>query len=169
MLNTCIGIFLARACDVTFGTIKTVYMVKGKTFITAAIAFIEVFIWFMVAREALNTEINSLWIPISYALGYSTGTMIGTFISNRFVKGLVCVQVITKSENSHITEALREKGYGVSIVELKNDYDSVKKEMLFIEIQKKSLKKVKTMIEKMDPTAFIIVNETKVVHNGQIK
>ena len=169
MLLTCIGIFFARAIDVTFGTLKTIYMVKGKSIKTAVIAFVEVFIWFMVAREALNTNIDSLWIPISYALGYSTGTLVGTFISNRFVSGLVCVQVITKSENSNLINVLREKGYGISVVELKNDYDKVKKEMLFIEIQKKSLKELKALVEKIDPSAFIIVNETKIVHNGQIK
>ena len=169
MLITCIGIFFARAIDVTFGTLKTIYMVKGKALKTAIIAFVEVFIWFVVAREALNTEINSLWIPISYALGYSTGTLVGTFISNHFVSGLVCVQVITKKDNSKLIETLREKGYGISIMELKNDYDKVKREMLLIEIQKKSLKELKNIIELNDPSAFIIVNDSKVVHNGQVK
>lgn len=169
MLIACIGIFFARAIDVTFGTLKTIYMVKGKSIKTAIIAFVEVFIWFMVAREALNTEFNSLWIPISYALGYSTGTLVGTFISNKFVSGLICVQVITKSNNTKLVELLREKGYGISIVALKSDYDKVKKEMYLIEIQKKSLKELKTLIERVDPGAFIIVNETKVVHNGHVK
>jgi len=169
MFNVCLGIFFARACDVSLGTVKTVYSVKGKTLIAAAIAFVEVFIWFMVAREALNTTIDSLWIPICYSGGYATGTMIGTFISSKFINGLVCVQVITKKNNKELIDELREKGYGVSVVELKNDYDAVKREMLFIEIQKKSLKELKRIVEEIDNTAFIIVNETKVVHNGKIK
>ena len=169
MFETCLGIFFARACDVSLGTLRTVYTVKGKTKIAAAIAFIEVFIWYMVAREALNTTVDSLWIPISYAGGYATGTMIGTFISNKFVSGLVSVQVITTKNNQALIDAIREAGYGVSIVALKNDYDAVKKEMLLIEINKKSIKHLTEIIKKHDASAFTVINETKVVQNGLIK
>ena len=55
------------------------------------------------------------------------------------------------------------------IVALKNDYDAVKKEMLLIEINKKSLKNLTTLIKKVDASAFLMINETKVVHNGIIK
>ena len=169
LFQTCIGIFMARACDVSLGTLRTVYTVKGKTMIAATIAFVEVFIWFMVAREALNTPLESIWIPICYSAGYATGTMIGTFISNKFVNGLICVQVITQKNNHRLIDAIREKGYGVSVVALKNDYDAVKKEMLFIEINKKSLKSLTELIKENDASAFVMINETKIVQNGLIK
>lgn len=169
LFQTCLGIFMARACDVSLGTLRTVYTVKGKTKVAAAIAFIEVFIWYMVAREALNTPFDSWWIPISYSAGYAAGTMIGTFISNNFVNGLICVQVITQKNNNILIDAIRERGYGISVVALKNDYDSVKKEMLFIEINKKSLKDLTNLIKEKDASAFIMVNETKIVQNGLIK
>ncbi|MBQ6841504.1 MAG: DUF2179 domain-containing protein [Bacilli bacterium] len=169
LLSTCLGIFFARACDVSLGTLRTVYSVKGKPSIAATIAFIEVFIWYMVAREALNTSIDSIWIPLSYSGGYATGTLFGTLISNKFVNGLICVQVITQKNNQELIDAIREKGYGVSIVALKNDYDAVKKEMLLIEINKRSLKELTGLIKKEDASAFIMVNETKIVQNGIIK
>ena len=169
MFQTCLVIFLARMCDVSLGTLRTVYSVKGKQFIAAAIAFVEVFIWFMVAREALNTTVDSILIPLCYSSGYATGTLIGTVISNKYVSGLICVQVITQKNNYELIEAIRERGYGVSVVALKNDYDDVKKEMLFIEINKKSLKELTLLIKKLDSSAFMMVNETKIVQNGLIK
>ncbi|MBE6148060.1 MAG: DUF2179 domain-containing protein [Firmicutes bacterium] len=169
MLETCIGIFLARACDVSLGTLRTVYSVKGKPVIAAIIAFVEVFIWYMVAREALNTAVDSLWIPFSYAGGYATGTMLGTFISNKYVKGLACVQVITQKNNQMLIDAIRERGYGISVVALKNDYDAVKKEMLLIEVNKKSIKDLTELVKSHDASAFVMVNETKIVQNGLIK
>ena len=169
MLITCLGIFFARAIDVSLGTIKTVYSVKGKTFVAAIIAFFEVFIWFMVAKEALNTGINSILIPISYSLGYATGTLVGTFIANTFIKGLICVQIITKKDNANLIDKIREKGYGCSIVPLKNDYDEIKKEMLFIEINKKSLKDLIAIVKSEDSSAFLMINETKIVQNGLVK
>ena len=74
MLYICIKIFLARIVDVSLGTIRTVLVVKGKNITPAIVAFFEVLIWFYAAREALNTNIDSIFIPIFYAGGYAAGT-----------------------------------------------------------------------------------------------
>ena len=169
MLKLCIGIFFARLIDVSLGTIRTILSVKGKTIIATIIAFFEVLIWFLVAREALNTDIDSLWIPLSYSLGFATGTLIGIVISKHFIDGLMCVQVITKKNNDVLINTIRQNGYGLSIVSLNNDYDEIRKEMLIIELNKKSLKKLVSIIKKTEPNAFLMINETKVVQNGFIK
>ena len=77
MLILCIKIFFARIFDVTLGTVRTMFTVKGKRLIASLIGFIEVLIWFLVVREALNTESKSIFVAISYALGFATGTYIG--------------------------------------------------------------------------------------------
>ena len=144
-------------------------MVKGRSKSASIIAFLEVFIWFIVAKEALNTPYNSLLIPIFYAGGYAIGTLIGTLISNNFVSGIVGLQVITKSNNKNVINQIRQNGFGVSVVNLKNVYEGQKKEMLIIQVNKKSLNKITEIIKKSDPNAFIIANETKFVKNGLIK
>lgn len=170
MLFTCVYIFLARIVDVSLGTIRTVLLVKGKNTSTAIIAFFEVMIWFLVAREALNTSYNSILIPIFYAGGYATGTLLGSYISNTLLDGLIGVQVITKQKNSKkIVNEIRNKGFGVSIVDIKNDLEGQKKIMLFIELNKKSLKKLTKIIRINDPDSFVVINETKYVQNGLIK
>ena len=133
------------------------------------IAFLEVFIWFIIAKEALNTPYDSVLIPIFYAGGYATGTLIGIMISNTFVSGIVGLQVITKKNNKKLIEDLRQNGYGISIVDLKNAYEGNKKEMLFMQVNKKSLKYVSNLIKSHDASAFIIASETKYVQNGLIK
>lgn len=170
MLFTCLYIFLARIVDVSLGTIRTVLIVKGKNISTTIIAFFEVLIWFLVAREALNTDINSVLIPIFYAGGYATGTLLGSYISNHFIDGLIGVQVIVKQVNTKkLIKEIRDKGFGVSSVNLKNDYEGEKKDMLFIQLNKKSLKKLTHIIRTIDPDSFVVINETKYVQNGIIK
>lgn len=168
MLGTCLGIFFARVLDVTLGTIRMAYSVKGNRIVSGIIAFFELFVWFLVAKEALNTDINSLWIPVSYAGGYAAGTYLGTFISG-FIKSMVCVEVIVKEDNMVLVKNLRENGFGLSIVSLQNDLDSIKKEMFIIETNSKNLKKLKSLIYEFDPNAFMMVNETKIIQNGFIK
>ena len=162
MILTCLKIFLARIVDVSLGTIRTVLVVKGKSITPAVVAFFEVLIWFVVAREALNTDLNSILIPIFYALGYATGTY-------KVVDGLIGVSVITKSANNKMLKEMRDKGFGVSVVDLKKTNDNNKKDMLIIELNKKKLKELTHIIRTNDPDAFVVINETKYVQNGLIK
>ncbi len=168
LLFLCIKIFFARILDVSIGTVRTMLMVKGRTFLTVILAFLEVFIWFLVAREALITEVDSIFIPISYSLGYATGTLIGAFISNTFIKGVVGVEVVVE-ENKMLLNTVRKHGYAVSVIDLKEDYSGKKRDMLFFQVNNRNLKKLIALIKRYDKEAFIVVNDTKAVQNGFIK
>ncbi len=169
MLLECLKIFAARIIDVTLGTLRTVFFVKGKTIEPFIIAFFEVLIWYLIAKEALNTVGNTFYIAVSYAGGYATGTFIGSYLSKRLIKGEVGVQVILEEGYDKLINKLHKKGYGVSIIELKNDFDGKYKDMLFIEVSTKNLKELTNMIKAYDKDAFMVVNETKLVHNGFVK
>lgn len=165
----CIKIFFARIIDVSIGTTRTMIMVKGKTLLMVILAFFEVFIWFLVAREALITNVESIMIPISYSLGYATGTFIGTFIANTFIKGIVGVQVVVGKGNKTLLNSIRRHGYAVSVVDLKDDFEGNKRDMLYFQINHRNLKKLIALIKKYEKNAFIVVNDTKAVQNGFIK
>lgn len=165
----CLKIFFARIIDVSIGTTRTMLMVKGKTILMVILAFFEVFIWFLVAREALITNVESILIPISYSLGYATGTFIGSYVANTFIKGIVGVQVVVEKENKSLLNSIRKHGYAVSVIDLKDDYEGNQRDMLYFQINHRNLKKLIALIKKYDENAFIVVNDTKVVHNGFIK
>ena len=86
ILRMCIIIFFARVIDVSLATFVTVLTVKGKRALATIIGFIDVLIWFLVVKEALNTDIKSIWIAFSYAGGYALGTFIGTTLSNKLIE-----------------------------------------------------------------------------------
>lgn len=168
LLLLCIKIFCARILDVSLGTIRTILTVKGKNVVASMIGFFEVSIWFTIVREALNTTETGLWVVIAYAGGFATGTFIGIFLSEHFIQGNFGVQVITEKKDE-ILSILREKGYGVSIIDIKGQIEENAKHMLFIEIDKKKFENLRNTIKKHDPKAFIVVNETKFVQNGYFK
>ena len=169
MLLTCLKIFTARIIDVSLGTLRTVFFVKGKVIEPFVIAFFEVLIWYLVAKEALNTVGNTFYIAVSYAGGYATGTFIGSYLSNKLIKGIVGVQVIIEEGYDKLINKLRKKGYGVSVIELKNDYDGKNKDMLYIQVSNRKLKELTKLIRQYDKNAFLVVNETKLVQNGFVK
>jgi uncharacterized protein YebE (UPF0316 family) len=164
----CLKIFLARILDVSLGTTRSILTIKGKAFFASMIGFVEVFIWFVIAREAINVGVDSFWIPISYAGGYATGTLIGGLLSHKFIGGNYGVQVVLSGKaDEDIVSSIRKSGFAVSVVDVKGKGEH--HNMLFIEINKNSFDKLKKMIRKLDEKAFMVVNETKLVHNGFIK
>lgn len=165
----CVKIFLVRIIDVSLGTLRTIITVKGRNLLASMVGFIEVLVWFLIAREALNTDITSIWIAISYSLGFATGTYIGGILSDKFISGNLSLQVITSSENNRLVDTLRSEGYGVSVVDIKGKDDKRAKYMLFIEIDKKKITHINKIIKNIDEKAFIVANETKYVQNGYFK
>ena len=158
LLLTCIKIFFARILDVSLNTIRTTFVIKGRTFIVALIAFIEITIWLLVARTAINVELN-LWIVISYSGGYTMGTILCTTFINKFVNtNMELIVISTKIKN---TKKIKDKNFGVSI--LNKDKN---KTILLIETNKKRLDELTTLLKKLDNEAFITIKETKTIING---
>lgn len=165
----CMKIFIARIMDVSIGTLRIIYLGKGKSKTAFICGFCEVFIWFLVAKDALNSDSNSWWIVISYSLGYAVGTYIGSYLSEVFVKGNFGVQVITSRQNHRMIDTLRKAGYAVTVMEVQGKEEKHGKYLLLIEINKHSFEQLSRLIKSMDEKAFIIVNETKYIQNGYIK
>ena len=160
----CLKIFSARILDVSLGTIRTIFTVKGKSFISALIGFIEVLIWFLVAREALSNGVN-IFIAISYSLGYSIGIYIGSILSKKLIKSNLNVQIIT--ENYDLIDKLRKEKFAVSVVDIKGKDSN--KYMLIIGINNTKKDLLIDKIKKFDNNAFIYINETVYIQNGFIK
>jgi len=158
----CLQIVLVRILDVSLGIVRTINTVKGRKFTASVIGFVEVFIWFMIVREALSNESTSIFIALSYAGGYAIGTYIGGFLSEVFIKGSFGVQVITA--DGTLCKVIKESGFGVSSLNVHGE--SQDKFMLFVEIDKSKFENLKKLIKSVDSKAFIVVNETKAVYNG---
>ena len=163
LLFLCIKVFLGRMVDVSLSTLQTMYLVKGKRSLATIVGFIDVLIWFIVVKEALNTDIQSFWIALAYAGGYAVGTFVGSGISKRVIKGTVSVQVNTKNK---VLSALKHSNYAASVVECKGVHREDTNYMIYAQIDNRKLKDFKKMITTLDPSAFITVTENKEILNG---
>lgn len=164
MFMICIKIFFARILDVSIGTIKSFYVIKEERIISFILSFIEVLIWYYAARAALSIDIDSIFIPISYSLGYATGTYIGTYFSSAYIKGNLTVHIISNKITKKDIESIKKKNFGITSIKTEDN-----KKYLIIEINKSRLNELKKTISKIDDSSFIFVNDTRIVHNGYIK
>lgn len=157
MLILCFKIFLSRILDVSLSSIRTMFVVKCNKIMASLIAFVEIFIWFYAAKEALVSNSTSLCIVVSYALGYATGTFIGTLINEKFISGIYSLKVSLKGVNEKMIKKLNS--ICLDVVNLKGE----SKDILFLEVDKKNYKELIDNIYKVDKSASIVINDAKFI------
>lgn len=161
----CAKIFFGRLIDVTLATMVTMYIVKNKRLTAAIIGFIDVFIWFVVVREALVTESTSILIPLFYSGGYACGTILGSKISSKTIKTIITVSIVT-SQIDKVSEILKNHQIGGTILKgtgIKSGTDSY---IIYSQVESNKLKSLEEYVKKEDEHAFIVVTESKEALNG---
>ncbi len=168
MFVLCIIIFFSRILDVSLGTVRTIMTVRGNRKVAAMIGFVEVMLWFLVVREALNTDETSIFIAISFAGGYAAGTFIGGLVVKLLVPSNYLVQVITSNRDSALLQAISDAGFSMTVADVFGRDHLSEKYLLFIYVDGKYLTKLKETVVKYDSSAFISISEGKASLNGQI-
>ncbi len=156
-------IFFSRVADVSLGTLRIIYLTRGRSKLAAAIGFVEVLIYIValaVVMQHLDRPINIL----IYALGFSAGNYVGSWVEEKVAVGFVNVQVIFKQVCVDFEDDLREMGYGVTAV------DCFGKEgphrILYILMKRRDLPAFLTEIREMSDEAFISIMDTRKIMGG---
>ena len=87
-----IYVFLLRLIEQALGTLRSLYVNKGKPKLGALLGFIESAIW-VVAISQVIKDLNDPLLIIGYALGFAAGTISGSYIESTIAIGNVVVRV----------------------------------------------------------------------------
>lgn len=155
-------ILVLKIVEAFTSTISTILLIDEKRIMSSILSFIQVIIWFLIIKLALD-ESNEILIAISYAAGYSIGTYLASFISTRLSKKKLFVQVITNKDC--LFDELKKYGYSGSIIKGyglygRNNY------ILFSFINNKRKDELISIIKTVDSNAFISINQNKELING---
>lgn len=156
-------IFLARIADVSIGTIRIVFLSKGKKSIPAILGFFEVLIWVTVIGKIMQ-NIDNVACYIAYAGGFAVGNYVGLFIEEKLAMGIVGIRIITKVEASELCKMLKEEGYGITIIPAEGMMGKVN--IIYSTINRKEIEKFAGLINKYNPNAFYTIEEVKSVSKG---
>ena len=161
LLVSCLKIFFGRILDVSIGTVRNILTVKEKTLEASLLAFCEVFIWYVIVKDALSATGPVFAIASAYAAGFASGTYIGGKLAKLLVSGHVVVRVITSSRDDALPHRLREKGYGIAVLNVNGSEFSNERYLIMTDVDKKKVKEFESRILEYDPKAFVIVEDTK--------
>lgn len=103
-------VFVARICDVSIGTVRTIVTVQGRTVIAFILANFEITIWVLVANTVINQVKEEPVLVVFYAFGYATGNVVGILVERKLASGINILKVLTRQAGPAIAEHLRGKG-----------------------------------------------------------
>ena len=79
-------IFLARVLDVSFGTIRIIFISRGQKLLAPLIGFFEILIW-LVAIGKVMQNLGNVYCHIAYAGGFAAGNFTGMWIEEKLAMG----------------------------------------------------------------------------------
>lgn len=150
-------IFVARVVDVTFGTLRTSYVVRGKREFAFAFGFIEVLVWVWVVAEIITSLDNPIYYVV-YALGFATGTTVGITVEGWFAVGDQVVRVFSPTAST-LASALRERG--LRFTEFSGTGSSGPVSLLFVQVPRRKTDAVIEIVRGIDPTCFYTVDDIR--------
>lgn len=159
-----LGIFFARICDVSLGTIRTILIFRGYRFWSAIIGFFEVLIWILAASQVLK-NLNEWYLILGYAAGYATGNIVGMWLESLLAMGSELIRVISENEHIPLARKLREHGYHVTAVSAHTEKERPVEVVLLVE-KRRVVPRLLALIEEIDPDAFYTIENIKNVHSG---
>ena len=156
-------IFLARICDVSIGTMRIIFVSKGKKYIAPILGFFEVLIW-IIAISKIMQNLDNYVNYIAYAAGFATGNFVGMLIEERLAMGIQLVRVFTNHEGQKLVLSLNSNGFGATRIDAEGAKE--KTNLIYTIVQRNELQKVLEIIHNFDPKIFYTIEDIKTVNEG---
>ena len=160
-----LAIFALRIVDVSCDTMRVIFAIRGKRGIAAMLGFVQALVWIFAVGNAVK-HLDSILHVFGYAGGYALGTYVGVTIERTIAYGVATVRVVSKHSGVEIAEALRGAGYAVT--EFPGFGRDGAVEILNSVVQRSQIDDVLGLIEKWDKSAFVTVEEPKVLRGGSV-
>lgn len=153
-LATGVVVFLLRIVDVSLGTIRTISTVQGRTRTAFLLGFIEVSMWLAVIAAIVNRVAERPILGVFYALGFSTGNVVGILIERRLAFGHTALRVFTTTKGTELADAIRRAGHPATCFEGTGAKGPVTEVLLVC--RRKDLREVLGIVAEVVPDAFYV-------------
>ncbi len=157
-------IFLARILDVSVGTMRILFVVRGSKLIAALLGFVEVFVWIVVVSQIMS-EHTGLLHYMAYAAGFATGSVVGITIESRLALGMQTIRVITGEPTHELEQDLLRNGYGATRL-VGEGLRGGARAILYSTMPRQKVPDAVALVERHLPRAFLSVEDVKSIRQG---
>ena len=163
------GVFLVfglRVVGVTLATIRVLIMTRGKKLLAASIGFFEVLVYALAIGYVVQ-NLSNVWNLLGYSLGFAVGTLMGMWLEERIALGYASVRIVSKYKGHAVADAIREAGYGATVEWGQGRNGAVG--LVVATVRRKEVDAVCALADKIDPNAFVTVEETRTIRRGYMR
>ena len=154
-------IFGARIVDVCVGTRRLASIIQGRTRAAFILGFLETGMWVFIIASVLQRIAEKPVIGIFYALGFSTGNVVGIMLERRMAYGNMVVRAFVPSDGEKIAEAIYALGFGVTLFPGKGVKGPVTE--VCVVCRRGEIRRITDTIESMWPGAFYVTEHAGLV------
>jgi uncharacterized protein YebE (UPF0316 family) len=162
MLLGAAAIFLARVCDVSIGTVRAIYTIRGQKGVSVALGFLESLI-FISAISGVLAGAMSPPKMIAYAGGFACGILVGLMVEGRIASGWWVIRVIGGG-TTELAGKLREAGHAITELEGRGKDGPVV--ILLAVVRRRRAKPLMSLIRREAPKAVVTVESAGSVMNA---
>ncbi len=131
-------IFSARICDVTLGTLRIIFVARGKKLLAPLLGFCEVSIWLLAISQIMQ-NLNNIACFFAYAGGFAMGNFVGILIEDKLAMGTLMIRVFLVKDETEMKKRLSEAGFGVTSIDAHGMNGNV--EIIYTIIKRRDLAK----------------------------
>ncbi len=159
-------IFLARICDVSLGTIRSVCVINGRAKAAWLLGFFEVLVWVVAVSKVIQHVHEAPMYAVAFALGAATGNYLGIMVERHIAFGQQIVRIFTR-KGSEMAGLMRSLGYRVTEIDGRGRQGPV--ELLFIEVKRRQAMDVAEIAREIDPECYFIVDDIRMTSAAYVR
>ena len=157
-------IFSLRIIDVSIGTVRMLYAMRGRKYIASCLGLVESGIFIFAISSALRDASGNPYKMVGYAAGFATGTFIGMSLEGWIASGTILARIVTKTAGPALSTALHEAGFGMTALDGAGHQEDV--QLLFVVAPRRRGKELVSIVAGIDPEAFMTIDRVNLARGG---
>ncbi len=159
-------VFAMRVTDMSLDTLRLLFMMRGRKLYAGLIGAIQAAVFILAVSAVLRGPLNA-WTVTGYALGFGTGVILGMLAEERLAIGYGIFRVYSPARGLAVAKALREAGHAATEFTAQGKEGAVT--VVNAIVARKDIPKVRLIIEKVDPGAFVTLDEARPLQHGYFR
>lgn len=158
-------IIMARILDVSVGTLRIIFVSRGKKHLAAVLGFFESLVWVIAVSQVIQ-HLNNWMTYVAFALGFSAGNYLGVLLEEKLAMGNLIIRVITRQNDEELIHFLWSSGYGVTCVDGWGETGPVK--VIFTVCKRRHAERIIKIIKHYNPKAFYTIEDVRHVQETYV-
>ena len=159
-------IFAMRVADMSLDTLRMLFVMRGRKLLAGAIGAVQAAVFILAVSSVLRGELTAIKV-IGYAGGFGAGIILGMLAEERLAIGFAMFRIYSPARGAAIAAALREHGHAATEIMAQGKDGAVT--IVNCAVTRKLIPTVRALIDKVDPQAFVTVDEVRPLAHGYFR